>query len=129
MTFLNQKMCFEIEKSSPLIEGLHGKVLQDESTADHEGGSSQADGTCASKIEAVCLVAPGAALDEVNHNHRGGCIQGAVHGAHCCSQDTRDDHPGNTCTSPLLFKSGHNNNNSNDNNNNNNKFAFQLVMS
>ena len=55
---------------SPLIEGLHGNILQDESTADHEGGSSQADGTCAAKVEAVSPVAAGAALDEVNHNHR-----------------------------------------------------------
>ena len=89
---------------SPFIEGLHGNVLQDESTADHEGGSSQADGTSAAKIEAVGLVTPGAALDEVDHNHRGGCIQGAVHSAHGCSQDTRDDYPSHTCTSPLALQ-------------------------
>ncbi len=94
------QLCY-ITEVSPFIEGLHGNVFQDESTADHEDGSSQADGTCTAKIEAVGLVTPGAALDEVNHNYRGSCIQGAVHGAHGCSQDTGDDYPSDTCTSPF----------------------------
>ena len=73
---------------SPFIEGLHGEVLQQEGAADHEGGGSQADKACTAQVEPVGLVGQQAALDEVNdHNRRRG-IEAAVHGAHCCCQDS-----------------------------------------
>lgn len=75
-------------RSSPFIQGLHGHVLQDESTGDHEDGGGQADPAGTAQVEAVRLVTPCAALDEVDDDHRGGGIQRAVHGAHCCGQHT-----------------------------------------